>query len=645
MIARATGLLLLFVSVYGLMSVFVDNLLVRSIKDVLMLLFAAVSILSIVQRGLAIGLSLLALIGGTVAIGAFGVLTGIDIVVWVYGVKITILPLLLLFLGMYIAPQIQRGGLDRIYLIVFLLAVGGWLTQYALGIERLMAMGFDYGVNIKHFADGMPRLPSIAFSPDNYAYLLAISGLLLERSRLLARHPWLRLAVMATTGVFLVLSTIRSALVLWLVSQLCLYLLKLRAAGQGGMLWLALLLLAGPTLGIGMLLLLQERDLLSLGSTLDRFSHWGDYLVSPLSLNGVVGFGLGAVGAASKRTVALGRESGSYAVDNQYLALYEQVGAAGMLLMLLLTTLLIARLLANLRHADSAAQYAARRGSQASRLEGRMQAVTQRSTRSTVRSAGSVRQTERAGSWQVGGLRQAERADGARRPGEAGAWRAGGMRKIEQAGGWRVDGVRHAGQIGVGRVDGVRQVERAGAWQAGGVRQKEQTGTWRVDGARQAELALALIVGGLFAGLTTNVLELFPYNVFLWLAIGGCLLRPEEYEIQGGEQRETRDYDQRALPDPVNHRRPARRDGGGADARRDAGARRDRQASIQLRPGRPSRRSPGAAAATYRGPATWSAKGPSVGATRAAASVAGPIAGQSVRSGSAGQATADRDDP
>jgi|GEM_PF-1171470 len=527
MIACATGLLLLFVSVYGLMSVFVDNLLVRSIKDVLMLLFAAVSILSIVQRGLAIGLSMLALIGGMVAIGAFGVLTGIDIVVWVYGVKITILPLLLMFLGMYIAPHMQRGVLDSIYLTVFLLAVGGWLTQYMLGIERLMAMGFVYGVNIKHFADGMPRLPSIAFSPDNYAYLLAISGLLLERSRLLARRPWLRVAVLATTGVFLVLSTIRSALVLWLVSQLCLYLLKLRAAGQGGMLWLALLLLAGPTFGIGMLLLLQERDLLSLGSTLDRFSHWGDYLVSPLSLNGMVGFGLGAVGAASKRTVALGRESGSYAVDNQYLALYEQVGAAGMLLMLLLTVLLIARLLANLRHADSSAQ----------------------------------------------------------------------------------------------------------------------SGAWRVDGARQTELSVALIAGGLFAGLTTNVLELFPYNVFLWLAIGGCLLRPEEYESQGGERRETRDYDQRTFPDPVSHRRPARRDGGGADARRDAGARRDRQASIQLRPGRPSRRSAGAAAAAYRGPAARSAEGPSVGAVRAAAPVAGPTAGQSVRSGSAGQAAADRDDP
>ncbi|MFS0725637.1 hypothetical protein [Paenibacillus sp. 1P07SE] len=469
LIGRTTWLLLLFVSVYGLMSVFVDNLLVRSIKDVLMLLFAGVSILHVIRTHSALGSSLLALIGGMVVVGAFGVLTGIDVVAWVYGVKITILPLLLLFLGMYIAPQLQRGALDKVYLTVFLAAIGGWLAQYLIGMERLMAMGFVYGVNIKHFADGMPRLSSIAFSPDNYAYLLAIAGLLLERSQLLARRPWLRLAVKLTTGIFLMLSTIRSALVLWLVSQLCLFLLKLRGAGQGGLLWLALLLLAGPTLGTGLLLLLQERDLLAVGSTLDRFGHWGDYLVSPLSLFGMMGFGLGAVGAASKRTVALGRDSGSYAVDNQYLALYEQIGVAGVLLMTLLTVLLMARLLANLRKADSAAEPAGLAG---------------REIQTRPRTGAAGRETK--------------------------------SKLHTGAAGREIKSKLHTGAVGPSIA--MPQAPASGP----AIAQRVQV--------RRTELAIALIAGGLFAGLTTNVLELFPYNVFLWLAIGGCLLGPDEMQ-------------------------------------------------------------------------------------------------------------------
>ena len=465
LIGRTTWLLLLFVSVYGLMSVFVDNLLVRSIKDVLMLVFAAVSILYVLQKGSVLGASLLALIGGMVVIGAFGVLTGIDVVVWVYGVKITILPLLLLFLGMYIAPRLHRGALDRTYLIVFLLAVGGWTAQYLLGMERLMQMGFVYGVNIKHFADGMPRLSSIAFSPDNYAYLLAISGLLLERSKMLANRPWLRLIVMVATGVFLMLSTIRSALVLWLVSQLCLFLLKVRGEGQGGLFWLALLLLAGPTVGTGLLLVLQERDLLSIGSTLDRFSHWGDYLVSPISLFGMMGFGLGAVGAASKRTVALGRENGSYAVDNQYLAIYEQIGTAGILLMAVLTVVLMAKLLSNLRHADGALP-----GSTAGLAGGRSGGVAL-----SVSAVGASSSREAARLRETGGQHSA--------------------------------------------------VETQHSNPAPAIQRNY---------IRQTELAIALIAGGLFAGLTTNVLELFPYNVFLWLAIGSCLFRPEETQDEGG---------------------------------------------------------------------------------------------------------------
>lgn len=61
-------------------------------------------------------------------------------------------------------------------------------------------------------------------------------------------------------------------------------------------------------------------------------------------MNGMIGNGIGSVGAASRRTHMMGLNSSNFAVDNQYFSLYEQTGWIGlayflMLFMWLLVTL------------------------------------------------------------------------------------------------------------------------------------------------------------------------------------------------------------------------------------------------------------------------------------------------------------------
>lgn len=89
---------------------------------------------------------------------------------------------------------------------------------------------------------------------------------------------------------------------------------------------------------------LQSKNLLSSSSLLDRLQIWGSSLTSPFTMNGMIGNGIGSVGAASRRTHMMGLNSSNFAVDNQYFSLYEQTGWIGlayflMLFMWLLVTL------------------------------------------------------------------------------------------------------------------------------------------------------------------------------------------------------------------------------------------------------------------------------------------------------------------
>lgn len=324
-------ILVVYLSCYGLISIFVDNIFIRSLKDAGMALIAVFALSKVYRSQQEFIIPFLFLLGSIVVIGSLNLILGKSIVTLIYGFKITLLPILMIFAGMFIAKSKEIFLFARTNLIIFFLLIAGWLIQYSLGIEKLISIGFVYGVNIKHYLEGVPRLSSITYSPDGYAYALLISGLIAERIRLAEKHRLIRLSIQLLTISFLLLSTIRSALVLWIVYQIVMFLLHVRKYNKHNVLLLGgvfLLLPAAVMLGIQML---NRYNLLSMNSLTDRFQVWGANLTSPFSMAGVIGNGIGSVGAASRRTHVIGIQSNNFAVDNQYFSFYEQTGWLGML--------------------------------------------------------------------------------------------------------------------------------------------------------------------------------------------------------------------------------------------------------------------------------------------------------------------------
>lgn len=324
-------ILVVYLSCYGLISIYVDNIFIRSLKDAGMALIAVYALSKVYRDEQKFIIPFLFLLGSIVVIGSLNLLLGKSIVTLIYGLKITFLPILMIFAGMFIAKVKGIYVFARTNLIIFFLLITGWLIQYSLGIDKLISLGFIYGVNIKHYLEGVPRLSSITYSPDGYAYALLISGLIAERIRLAEKNRVIRLSIQLLTISFLLLSTIRSALVLWIVYQIVMFLLRVRKYNKHNVLLLAgvfLLLPAGAMLGTQML---NNYNLLSVSSLMDRFQVWGANLTSPYSTAGIIGNGIGSVGAASRRTHIIGLQSNNFAVDNQYFSFYEQTGWFGVL--------------------------------------------------------------------------------------------------------------------------------------------------------------------------------------------------------------------------------------------------------------------------------------------------------------------------
>ncbi|MFC9707012.1 O-antigen ligase family protein [Paenibacillus sp. NPDC056933] len=322
--------LLIYLSIYGLISIYVDNIVIRSLKDVGMVLISLFALTRVYRQQIAFLNPFLFILASIIVLGALNVLMGSSVVTLIYGIKITFLPLVMLFAGMLTA---QYGGIyafARTNLIIFIMLIAGWLIQYALGIEKLITMGFVYGVNIKNYLEGVPRLSSITYSPDGYAYALLMTGIIAERTKAAVNHRSFRIGIQLLTISFLLLSTIRSALLLWFVYQVVMFFLHIRKYSKKNTLILAVtfMLLPGAVFFGGRML--QSKNLLSITSLLDRLQTWGSSLTSPFTMNGVIGNGIGSVGAASRRTHMMGLNSSNFAVDNQYFSLYEQTGWIGL---------------------------------------------------------------------------------------------------------------------------------------------------------------------------------------------------------------------------------------------------------------------------------------------------------------------------
>jgi hypothetical protein len=158
------------------------------------------------------------------------------------------------------------------------------------------------------------------------------------------KYNLFRISIQLLTISFLLLSTIRSALVLWIVYQIFMFVLKIRKYNKKNTLILGVTFMLLPIGVFAGTRLLDSYNLLSVSSMLDRFNSWGSRLTSPLSMHGVVGNGIGSVGAASRRTHMIGLNSNNFAVDNQIFSFYEQTGWIGLLYFVVLFVLLVVAL-------------------------------------------------------------------------------------------------------------------------------------------------------------------------------------------------------------------------------------------------------------------------------------------------------------
>ncbi|MEH7274734.1 hypothetical protein, partial [Neobacillus vireti] len=282
-----------YVSVYGTLSIFQNSIIVRLSKDIMLAWLVFISLVWLVfNKKYPLKYSLLIIVGSLITIlvvGMLSLLNGNSFMVLGYGIKITLLPMGAIVFGIYLKSK--KYNLHRVLLIVFISLITAWAIQRGLGLERLMQMGFEYAVNVKHFNGNTLRLPSIVGTPDGYAFMLAIVGLMLEVSFLCKNRKKLAIVVKVITVTFLILSTIRSALVLFLICQIVTYFQKIKIAnGKFKYLYYSLsLFLLSLFTGLLPKIISSGFGLLNTYSLFDRFNLWMNYLPSLGSKEGIIG--------------------------------------------------------------------------------------------------------------------------------------------------------------------------------------------------------------------------------------------------------------------------------------------------------------------------------------------------------------------
>ncbi|TYS17740.1 hypothetical protein FZC78_07725 [Rossellomorea vietnamensis] len=348
MLTFIIGIFFFYISIYGTLSIFQDTILIRSIKDIALIVLILLSFIHIVlfkkYKSNIFIIFIISILGGIYLISFLSLLNGNSLVNLGYGIKISLLPMGGVLLGIYLKNKNIK--IQSMLIVVFISLISTWTLQWFSGVDKLMQLGFEYAVNVKHI-NGIPRLPSSVGTPDGYAFLLAIIGVLLQVSLLGKNYKKFAFIVMLLTLSFLVLSTIRSALLLFVFCQLIVYLKKVSTSKQT-IKYLYFTLLS--FLMVFSILILpiafsSGLSLFSRSSLVDRFSHWFSYLPSLTTSEGFIGYGLGVVGSASRRTADLGLNSTDYAVDNQYIAIFQQLGLLGLIAYFLFFIIVIWKLL------------------------------------------------------------------------------------------------------------------------------------------------------------------------------------------------------------------------------------------------------------------------------------------------------------
>lgn len=331
---------LFYAVVYGFLSIYTQNMIIRSLKDVLIVLFILYVFIDFyktkdrILQTKKMFISLFLLI--CIIIGLLSLMSDNTVINIIYGIKITFIPILSIYIGMFIKKY--NINLFRPILLIFIVVIVGWIIENKMGINALINVGFIYGVNVKNFGNSL-RLPSIVGTPDGYAFVLSITGIYLSYK--LKNNKIFSLLIKICTIIFLILATIRSALVFWIAFYIFSFIRKtnlIKTKKRFLYSSIAFLFLALIPL---LFFFIQRSSLSATYSLQDRLSHWFVNLSPLLSSEGIIGHGIGYVGAASKRVVSIGFQSSNYAVDNQFFALYEQIGIIGCLFMIILFIIIL----------------------------------------------------------------------------------------------------------------------------------------------------------------------------------------------------------------------------------------------------------------------------------------------------------------
>lgn len=337
-------LYIIFISFYGTIAVFVDSSIFKLSKDIFLALIGAYYIFKFFlrkrfEKKTFIIISVLSLI---ILVSVFSLINpsyNYDLTDFAYGVKTTIFPMIGVLIGIFL-KQSRMNIYKPLYLIFFVIIIG-WIIQRVLGLNELMSMGFEYAVNVKTF-NGNLRLPSLVGTPDAYAFLLSLTGILVEWDLRTKGRKGLANMFRIITLLFLLLATIRSAIIFWIIYQVVATLKSFfDLAPKKAYISIAFILFLSLPIIFGGYYLLSNTTLGSSSSTQDRLSHWGDNLSPLFSKEGMYGKGIGSVGSASVSTSKLNSTDSSYAVDNQFFAIYEQLGVLGVISMAFLLLLII----------------------------------------------------------------------------------------------------------------------------------------------------------------------------------------------------------------------------------------------------------------------------------------------------------------
>ncbi|MDQ3822259.1 MAG: hypothetical protein M3321_03350 [Actinomycetota bacterium] len=260
---------------------------------------------------------------------------------WFHGVRLLGEPLALLLVGLSLRDprRTLRWGAISLAATTVAIALFG-LVQQALGVNRLMDLGYTYGTEVRE-AYGVLRSFGTLSEPFSYAGFLLLG---LATVLLWGRRGRLVYLAAPLVSIGLVVSFVRTA------ALIALAVLGLALARRGHVRFALFLVLtsavaAATIFAIGSqetstrLVEVSPNQYLTLNG---RTTLWQEQLGTARS-NWVFGRGVGATGTASQRAEATltgaraeGGEEGGSPVDSAYLATVADVGLVGLALLLAL---------------------------------------------------------------------------------------------------------------------------------------------------------------------------------------------------------------------------------------------------------------------------------------------------------------------